>query len=434
MSGNNARPGIPAAIKRSVRIKYGFGCAICGLPIFDYDHFDEYSEVQEHSEDNLVILCPNHHSDKTRKRMSKNRLQYYRDNYHNKDEQFTSSYKIEPDIALEVEAGSNRLYWSPPAEDSVFHVIWIAGESHFTLHIEDGWMSFSLHLTDSSGSTLLHVDRGEMIVSTGVEDYEFVADRLKIRGSGGCLIADITISSDKVIIHKGQFITGSMGWNVDNDFIHTVGTKGGIMSVGGTVHYTGHGGGMYGIVNPYAYQAAMVPSFGFAYNSSAIPTGYLFLSPETYDKLLEGKFHLKSLRKYWVDDPQYGELSADQADVSRHAYFIDVATNERVRAENARCFAIKDVGGFLNMLACAAVGNVSYRIQTAFYCPDKYLAETRGQEAGGFAESDAKSLERVIRLIVQMPHDLGDRLTLATDEIQKLGDALKAAGSNQPIP
>jgi len=57
----NSRPTIPAAIRRAVRQKCRFGCVICGLPIYDYDHIVDYSIVKEHTEDNIYLACPNHH-------------------------------------------------------------------------------------------------------------------------------------------------------------------------------------------------------------------------------------------------------------------------------------------------------------------------------------------------------------------------------------
>ena len=58
------RPPLPEQLKRKVRQSCGFGCVICGSPIYDIDHIIEYSVVKEHTEDNLVLLCPTHHRKK----------------------------------------------------------------------------------------------------------------------------------------------------------------------------------------------------------------------------------------------------------------------------------------------------------------------------------------------------------------------------------
>jgi 5-methylcytosine-specific restriction endonuclease McrA len=65
------RPDIPDGIKREVRQRCGFGCVLCGFPIYEYEHIIDYSIVREHVAANLTLLCPNHHAQKTRKLISR---------------------------------------------------------------------------------------------------------------------------------------------------------------------------------------------------------------------------------------------------------------------------------------------------------------------------------------------------------------------------
>lgn len=60
------RPAIPATIKRAVGQRCAFGCVICGLPLYEYDHLIPYSEVEEHHPGNIVLLCDRHHAEKTK--------------------------------------------------------------------------------------------------------------------------------------------------------------------------------------------------------------------------------------------------------------------------------------------------------------------------------------------------------------------------------
>lgn len=47
MTASTAR-SIPAQIKHSVRQRCGFGCVICGSPIYEYDHMLGFAEVDRH--------------------------------------------------------------------------------------------------------------------------------------------------------------------------------------------------------------------------------------------------------------------------------------------------------------------------------------------------------------------------------------------------
>ena len=55
------RPPIPNDKMREVRQRCGFGCVICGLPIFEYDHIHGW----ENDPNTLTLLCDNHHKLKT---------------------------------------------------------------------------------------------------------------------------------------------------------------------------------------------------------------------------------------------------------------------------------------------------------------------------------------------------------------------------------
>ncbi len=46
MSSNSVRPKIPLPIQREVRQRCGFGCVICGLPLYDYDHIIGWAETE----------------------------------------------------------------------------------------------------------------------------------------------------------------------------------------------------------------------------------------------------------------------------------------------------------------------------------------------------------------------------------------------------
>lgn len=63
---------IPKEIKLKVRRNSGFGCVICGLGIYEYDHIDpEFKDAQEHDPNNITLLCSQCHSKKTRKFLNK---------------------------------------------------------------------------------------------------------------------------------------------------------------------------------------------------------------------------------------------------------------------------------------------------------------------------------------------------------------------------
>lgn len=62
---------IPADTALQVRRECGFGCVICGLALYDYDHCDPpFEEAREHRAEGIALLCPGHHAKKTRRMIS----------------------------------------------------------------------------------------------------------------------------------------------------------------------------------------------------------------------------------------------------------------------------------------------------------------------------------------------------------------------------
>ena len=84
------RQPIHADMERAVRRKGYYGCVCCGCPIVDYHHIIPYSDVKEHTEENLVALCCNCHRDVHSGVISDRRLRQAISNPYNKQHQFVA--------------------------------------------------------------------------------------------------------------------------------------------------------------------------------------------------------------------------------------------------------------------------------------------------------------------------------------------------------
>ena len=58
------RPPIPAELERQVKLEAGYLCAMpgCNMPSVHVHHIVPYATCQEHKSENLIALCPNHHT------------------------------------------------------------------------------------------------------------------------------------------------------------------------------------------------------------------------------------------------------------------------------------------------------------------------------------------------------------------------------------
>src|SRR5215813_575909 len=88
------RPPIPVPLQRRVRQHCGFGCVICGCPIYQIDHIIPWERVKCHRFENLVTLCPNHHTDKTCGRLAESQVFVARSSPYNTKAENTASYRL----------------------------------------------------------------------------------------------------------------------------------------------------------------------------------------------------------------------------------------------------------------------------------------------------------------------------------------------------
>lgn len=206
MTGIVSGRDIPDPIRRAVRQRCKFGCVVCGMPIYHYDHIEQFAEVQEHKEENLVLLCPNHHQEKTSRRLSTDRILYLRDNPFNATRETAAGYKFEPNRSLEVMLGDNKARCEFADGDGDHIVIQVELEPMFKIHCRDEWITFSFKLTDAVGNVILAVIDGEMMVNTGMWDYQYEGTHLVVRSGRRQILLDLNLSNQKIHIHRGAFM------------------------------------------------------------------------------------------------------------------------------------------------------------------------------------------------------------------------------------
>ena len=65
----SVRPPIPESMKREVRQRCGFGCVICGMPLYTYEHMLGYVNVDRHVAEELTLLCYQHQYERTQRKL-----------------------------------------------------------------------------------------------------------------------------------------------------------------------------------------------------------------------------------------------------------------------------------------------------------------------------------------------------------------------------
>jgi len=147
------RAKIPDPIKRLVRQKCGFGCIICGQPmLWDYDHIVEYNIVKKHEVENLILLCPNHHREKTNKLLSPVELSMAIERPYNLRHENTSKHELRFfGNTFEVIVGGAKMTLLKPEEQNELIAFVIKDMSIISYRIEESRPLITMRIFNSLG-------------------------------------------------------------------------------------------------------------------------------------------------------------------------------------------------------------------------------------------------------------------------------------------
>jgi trigger factor len=200
------RPPIPLPIQREVRQRCGFGCVICGIPLYEYEHMLEWAVVQRHITEEITLLCDKHHREKTSGLLPKEDVTKANENPHNLIEGVSKPYDLHySGSECEVFIGSNSFttidkgYGTqiiPVIIDEIPIVGFIMSEGHLLL---------TLNLFDDFNNFILRIVNNELVYKVTSWDIQFVGRNLIIRKSKGDILIDITFEvPNKIIINRGK--------------------------------------------------------------------------------------------------------------------------------------------------------------------------------------------------------------------------------------
>ncbi len=213
------RPDIPEQMKRAVRQRCGFGCVICGLPLYEYDHMIEYSIVNKHTEENLTLLCDQHHREKTNKLLSLEQVIEANKNPYNITNGKNSPYLLNftgSDFSVIIGNVQQSVPNVNPNNDFIIPFL-VNNKKLISFEIINGKLFFNLVLLDADNKLIIKIIENELVYNAEQWDIEFVGRRLKIRTGLGKIIFDIEfLIPNSVQIHKAKFNSDGYWLKVEN--------------------------------------------------------------------------------------------------------------------------------------------------------------------------------------------------------------------------
>lgn len=208
MEINQQSRNIPEPIKREVRQRSGFGCVICGFPLYDYEHMEEWAKVKKHEAKNITLLCPDHHRQVTSGIMPKTIVYRANENPYNHQEGHSTPLTLHYEgTSCEFLIGGNIFSMDYSGNPSQLIAIMVDGNPLLSFILDDGQLLLSARLFDEANYIVCRIEDNELIFSTSPWDIQIVGKKMIIREKSKKILVEIIFEApNKVIINKARLL------------------------------------------------------------------------------------------------------------------------------------------------------------------------------------------------------------------------------------
>lgn len=199
---------IPLPIQREVRQRCGFGCVICGLPLYEYEHMAEWASVKRHVANEITLLCDQHHREKTGGLLPKEVVSKANLDPFNLRDNVSKPYNLHfSGKNAEIEIGSNSFTCEDLGYGTAMVPISVDGTPLIGLIIADGHLLLNLVIFDEFNNPVLHIKNNQLYYSTEPWDIQLIGTKLTIREAHRKILIEIIFKPpNKVIINRGRFL------------------------------------------------------------------------------------------------------------------------------------------------------------------------------------------------------------------------------------
>ncbi|MCE9677766.1 HNH endonuclease [Shewanella sp. AS1] len=214
------RPAIPDEIKREVRQRCGFGCVICGFPLYEYEHMLEWAEVQRHVADEITLLCREHHGMKTNGLLPKEDVFKANSNPYNLQKGVSKNvmlYYSGKDVAFYL--GNSCFKFEGLPNNAFFAPLVIDGLAMVGFRVEDDKLLMNFVAFDEFNKPILNIVDNELVYDSTQWDVEWVAQKLTVREAKGKILLQLQFEPPGVIrFSKGRVLRNGVEFLVGKNY------------------------------------------------------------------------------------------------------------------------------------------------------------------------------------------------------------------------
>lgn len=210
MTQNQEKPNsrnIPLPIQREVRQRCGFGCVVCGIPLYEYDHMEGWAEVERHIAEEITLLCDQHHKEKTNGLLPLEDVKQANNDPFNLREGVSKPYDLHfSGEEAEVLIGSNTFTTKYQGYGTISVPISVDGIPLIGFILGDDHLLLNLVIFDEFNKRVIHIKNNQLYYSTDPWDIQLVGTKLTVREAHRKILIEIKFNPpNKVTINRGRF-------------------------------------------------------------------------------------------------------------------------------------------------------------------------------------------------------------------------------------
>lgn len=182
-------------IKLKIRQACGFGCVVCGMTIYTYEHIDpEFAYAEAHDPSRMALLCGSCHLKVTKKIWSKDKIKQARIAPMCKQRGYSNDFF---DIGEPFGVSIGRIYFF---KNETGDLLQIDGKTVLSLKKEDGEPpKLSGTFCDNEGKVLFEIKENEWIGSPESWDIESLGSTLIIKDKQDSILLQINARPPHIV-------------------------------------------------------------------------------------------------------------------------------------------------------------------------------------------------------------------------------------------
>lgn len=179
------RPDIPENMKRVIRQRCGFGCVICGVPLYEYHHMLKWSVTKRHVVSEITLLCKLHHTEATTDLLPEEMVREANLSPFNFKAGISTGHALHySGASVKFVVGGNSFEFDGMADGCEFVPIAIDGNPIAKFTRRAGRLFFDFHAY-KDGKLAMKVVENEIVFRSDLWDLEWIGKTVTVRSDAG---------------------------------------------------------------------------------------------------------------------------------------------------------------------------------------------------------------------------------------------------------